>query len=431
MPLAPPVLSMPDPIESGEGSVDPLSLSRTYERLADRVLPAVTVRMNRIRFVTAMCLGALVCEAFDDDAVSSDGVTPPWLVYEWFVLEAFAREGGDLRGARIPGLQKVKTCLHAKRQVGAASYLKTPTVFGFTGIFRRLATKSKIVDEQLQLDDGGWELLRAWEREQGLSGLIQGKHGPGAELRRELADAVAKGLAAGSTVPRRSELWTQLATLLHPGAIGADEGNALLAWLRQSDPLTGELVALVEQHGQHVDRGGEADFLRAKARGASAELARHLSAIDAYEALCRPVDRAFQLLRHVSTTRSLGSVAAADFEKSPEAAAILDALPRGIARVLADPKLLDWEPDVRIVLDAFEQTTSPRALFDAIVAHHEAVQRRKPPDGKRPWIERARDGGVVLRPAYALQKWHDAPSYVHDYRTGTVCGFLADTGRLA
>jgi hypothetical protein len=40
---------MLDPIEGGEGSVDPLSLSRTYERLADRILPAVTVRMSRIR----------------------------------------------------------------------------------------------------------------------------------------------------------------------------------------------------------------------------------------------------------------------------------------------------------------------------------------------------------------------------------------------
>lgn len=102
MSLEPPVLSLLDPIEGNEGSVDPLSLSRTYERLADRILPAVTVRMSRIRFVTAMCLGALVCESFDDEAVASDGVTPPWLVYGWFAVEAFARGGEGTRGARIP-----------------------------------------------------------------------------------------------------------------------------------------------------------------------------------------------------------------------------------------------------------------------------------------------------------------------------------------
>ena len=48
MTLQPPTLSLPDPLQGSEGSVDPLSLQRTYERLADKVLPAVTVRMGRI-----------------------------------------------------------------------------------------------------------------------------------------------------------------------------------------------------------------------------------------------------------------------------------------------------------------------------------------------------------------------------------------------
>lgn len=431
MPLHPPVLSLLDPVEGSEGSVDPLSLSRTYERLADRILPAVTVRMSRIRFVTAMCLGALVCEAFGNDAVASDGVTPPWLVYEWFVIEAFAREGEDTRGARIPGLLKVKNCLRAHRQVGAESYLKTPTVFGFTGIFRRLATKAKIVDEQLRLDDGGWELLRAWEREQELGGLIQGKQGAGAELRRELQDAVAKGLTAGSTVPRRSEFWARIARLLDPDGIDVDEGRVLLRWLRHSHALTSEHVDHIEKHGEYIGRDGEAEFLRETARWASTDLASHLTAIDAYEALCRPVERAFDLLRHISTTRSLGPVSAADFDASPGASTLVDELIRGCARALQDPNLLDWEPDARIVIDTFERVTTPRELFEAVVKHHEASQRRKPPDGKRPWIEHTRDSGVVVRPAYPLPQWNDVPPYVHDYRTGTLCGFLADTGRLA
>lgn len=324
----------------------------------------------------------------------------------------------------------MKNCLHAHRQVGAASYLKTPTVFGFTGIFRRLATKAKIVDEQLRLDDGGWELLCAWEREQGLGGLIRGKQGAGAELRRELEDVVAKGLAAGSTVPRPGEFWAQIAERLDPDGIGVEEGRVLLRSLRQSDALTSEHVDHLEEHGKYVERGGEAEFLRETARRASAKLASHLSAIDAYEALCRPVVRAFDLLRHVSTTRRLGSVSAVDFDASPEAPALVDEVIRGCTRVLRDPNLIDWEPDVRIVIDAFDRVTKPRELFDAVVAHHEASQRRKPPDGKRPWIEHARDGGVVVRPAYPLPQWNEAPQYVHDYRTSTLCGFLADTGRL-
>ena len=97
-----------DPSEEGEGSIDPLGLQTTYERLADRLLPAVTVRMGRPRFVTAMAVGACVCEAWDSDRVAADGITPPWLVYEWLVVEAFVRAQSQLKAATgIPGIYQV------------------------------------------------------------------------------------------------------------------------------------------------------------------------------------------------------------------------------------------------------------------------------------------------------------------------------------
>ena len=74
-----------------EGSSDPLGLQPGYERLADRLLPAVTVRMGRPRFVTAMAVGACICERWDNDAVAADEITPPWLVWEWLLIEAFVR----------------------------------------------------------------------------------------------------------------------------------------------------------------------------------------------------------------------------------------------------------------------------------------------------------------------------------------------------
>ena len=71
-----------DPSEEGEGSIDPLGLQLGHERLADRFLPAVTVRMGHPRFVTAMAVGACVCEGWDSDTVAADEETPPWLVWE-------------------------------------------------------------------------------------------------------------------------------------------------------------------------------------------------------------------------------------------------------------------------------------------------------------------------------------------------------------
>src|SRR5438045_3788472 len=87
-----------DPSEEGEGSIDPLGLQPGYERLANRFLPAVTVRMGHPRFVTAMAVGACVCEGWDSDTVAADGATPPWLVWEWFVVESFIRAADSLSG---------------------------------------------------------------------------------------------------------------------------------------------------------------------------------------------------------------------------------------------------------------------------------------------------------------------------------------------
>lgn len=110
-----------DPSEEAEGSIDPLGLQPGYERLADRLLPAVTVRMGNLRLVTAMAVGACVCEDRDTDAVAADEITPPWLVWEWFVVEAFVRAEqslGDISG--IPGTRKVRRALRTQRQVSAS-----------------------------------------------------------------------------------------------------------------------------------------------------------------------------------------------------------------------------------------------------------------------------------------------------------------------
>lgn len=56
--LRPPILSAYEPEDRDEGSIDLLSLARTYERPADRIYPSITARMSRIRFLTAVAVGA-------------------------------------------------------------------------------------------------------------------------------------------------------------------------------------------------------------------------------------------------------------------------------------------------------------------------------------------------------------------------------------
>ena len=58
--LKPPFLSAYDPLADGEGSIDPLGLAATYERLADIILPGITVRMGRPAFPDGVG-GGCVC----------------------------------------------------------------------------------------------------------------------------------------------------------------------------------------------------------------------------------------------------------------------------------------------------------------------------------------------------------------------------------
>ena len=144
--LPAPFLSAYDPVSEAEGSIDPLGLAGTYERLADSMLPGITVRMRRPRFLTALAVGAHVCADFEPEQRAKDGITPPYLVFEWWVLEAFGRARDLLaEKGRIPGIQKAQNAIRNGRPLSAPAYLQVPSVFGFTGIFRRLARHTRIL----------------------------------------------------------------------------------------------------------------------------------------------------------------------------------------------------------------------------------------------------------------------------------------------
>ena len=159
--LMPPVLSEIDPLQKGEGSIDPLGLAATYERLANQMLENVTVRMSRIRFVTALAVGTAVCEAWEEDERASDGVSSPWQVFEWATVMAFvkAREAGGESVLQVAGSQKVQRALRAQYAISAKTYLKTPTVFGFGGIFRRFAVGTQVIGRDARLEEAGHALV--------------------------------------------------------------------------------------------------------------------------------------------------------------------------------------------------------------------------------------------------------------------------------
>jgi hypothetical protein len=434
MTLHPPFLSEFDQEAQADSGVDALGLQAMYERLADRILPALTVRMSRPRFVTAMALGAVVCAGRDDDEVAKDGVSPPWMVFEWHGAESLVRCREKLRDDhRIPGMLKIETALRQKRPISAASYLKTAAIFGFTGIYKRLAIALGILTDALGLDDSGYELVAAWERDQGMSGFQAGRDGEGAGLRDKLKRAVEQGMQGGRTVPLPGTLYEQIALLAEPLGAGRSEAQLLTALLRRpkkESEMAAELVDAIVKGGALVPRSDEPEFLRRTARHASDALNLRLGAIDAFESLCRPIIDAFDGIRLLSTENARAAIGVPEFREYARKAKLVQRVQDGVARVRADRVLLEWESGVRPLVDCFEPAKAPESLFRAVLDRHDKAQADKPPHGKRPWIERLPRDQVSVRAAYALDGTDDAFDYVHDYRTTSLSMFLRDLRRL-
>ncbi|HEU4476591.1 MAG TPA: hypothetical protein VFR71_07860, partial [Methyloceanibacter sp.] len=143
-------MTLPDPLVTGEGALDPLGLAMIGDRLADQILPGLRARMSRPRFVTALAVSAAVCDGLED-RFAADGITPAYLVFEWLVVEAFVRESDEEATRRIPGIQKARDVQSSGDAMCARTYLKTPTVFGFHGVYKPLARHLNLVDDELRL----------------------------------------------------------------------------------------------------------------------------------------------------------------------------------------------------------------------------------------------------------------------------------------
>lgn len=91
--MAFPFLTSYDPPGTSEGTLDPLGLYQIADQLAVQLVPAVRERMQRIRFLTAMAVGAMVTEGLVDDPEQRDA--SPYLVWEWLVVESLVRSIGD------------------------------------------------------------------------------------------------------------------------------------------------------------------------------------------------------------------------------------------------------------------------------------------------------------------------------------------------
>lgn len=427
-----PFLTAPDPDVLQEGSLDPLGMGRLADLLANEIAPEVTARMWRIRFVTAMAVGARVLEQ-PAEWMAEDG-TPAFLAFEWLVVEAFARTRGlaDLVG--VPGIQKAGRAVQAGRHVGSGDrYLATPKVFGFHGVYKRITIDSDVVDDRLELLPGrGEQLVDAWRADH----VGRGDARFGRDLTRikhEVAQALAHGeVRLGPT----SSYWQKIARWFAPAAAGSRERRLIWAWLVEPAHvgpagvgddlrrrLRAELMLLLRPEIATSD-DERALLLRLLAHGAlSRELRERLEAIESFEALARRLDDAFRLLRVRSSERRPTAVPAGDLAAHDELRAIAAELPKRFADASARLNELDLGTQLEEGLGVFRDVTSPAQLVDTLLDHHLEVQDRK---GKRPWFERLDEGVLARGPGVSFDPYSARETYVHPYRLLSLRSFCRD-----
>jgi hypothetical protein len=435
--LSLPFLTLPDPLESGEGALDPLGMATIGDRLADWLLPGMTARMSRPRFLTAIAVSAAVCDGLEDQ-IGSDGITPAYLVFEWLVVEAFVREAtaADVRGT--PGTLKVAQARKTGIPLSAKAYLKTPSVFGFHGIYKRLARHVGIIDEDFRLGDSGYSLLKIWEREQGVEGFLDSalSRTSATGTRQVLRSAVERGLEVAYTDRSGGwQGWEFLARHLAPASVGKREATFIRTLLTGVKGETrGEIIQLVGDAAKlnSADEVSEAVLVDGLLGRCSQELGRRFRTVIAYEELCRIVEDAFDWLRYLSThagARTIGVKEFAAVAEIGQAASILPGRLQSAERAL-DGAPLDAQHEFAKVAEYVDGVTCPEDLYHAVLHRHADVQQSKPPEGKRQWFEYAADGSVLLRLPYRL---HEQPSTERDwwgrpYRLDAVRSFCDDLG---
>jgi hypothetical protein len=426
-----PLLTEKDPAESAEGGVDPLGTEPLADALAVRLAPGVRERQRHPRFLTAMAVSLEVCSGFDEETLAADGVSEPWQVFEWYSVEGLVRTGES--GERVGLLSSLKAARAIADGVplSAKRYLKTPTIFGFHGVYRQLA-RTLGVEEGGRLGEAGFELAAVWAKEQGLDAFVGSGAGPGQTLRAQLRAAVQSGLEKGTTA--RSVAWSGWEFFrrhLAPYTAGPKEAAFIsAALLDDSKGFRRELIEfLISSEGLEIwEKNGSArEFYRVFRSTAREDLRGLLAAIEAFETFSRLCHDAFQDCLCEMTLRG-------GTKTSPKTLAVLPSVQLAARRVpdaFADAleKLAPVGEAARCseAFAGLAERGGASEWVERLLEHHRATQRRKPPNGKNPWFERFDDGSVILRPDYRTDEpgAHD-DSFVHLFRVGPLLQFAKD-----
>lgn len=430
MSLTFPFLTAYDPPGTSEGTLDPLGLYTIADQLAVQLVPAVRERMQRVRFLTAMAVGALVMEQLDPDLHRRN--VAPSLVWEWLVVEALVRDSGeDSRLWGDPGTLVTRRALDHHDYLDVRSYLKTPRIFGFHGVYKRLAMHLGLVDVHLAPGPNAESLVDAWAKDLGFGGIRGAK-----SVLADWVGAVARSLEekpARTKSKWNLDEWRCLAKALTPYGAGRAERRFLRDHLRAvGDRQLGALPAIWRLNQGFSDNDFREEALHDRLASEEPMLCPLLSAIGAYERFARSMQEAFDLLRAEASVKDCNGFEVTRIASDPgfqqsmrgletrhreaaEALAHLGASGTGVTGLFLER------------FRSFAEAVDAGECAIRLCAHHEDVQRSKSATGKRPWFDRLGGNRVYLRHAYRVKRGLPEPGrYVHAYRGQPIRRFYSD-----
>jgi len=425
-----PFFSSYDPSGTSEGTLDPLGLYQIADQLAVQLVPGVRERMQRIRFVTAMAVGALITEDLQDSPEVRDA--SPYLVWEWLVVEALIRtKEADPGIWGIPGSLVARRALNQHGYLDSRSYLKTPRIFGFHGVYKRLAIRLGIVDVHLGEGPNAAPLVDAWARGLGLGGLSKAK-----PILSRWTAAVRRSL--NEKPPRTkpnwtNETWAELAEGFAPGRVTFHEKRFLRNLLTDySDRRLGVLPTIWQLLSASENKALPEESLHDLLEAREPECASLLHAIRSYETFARSLQDGFDLMRAAAT-----NLDARGFEvKAIAGDAEFDLSVKDLHKRFAMAHHALGEIKITSVscqnlfderFGVFSEPIDAGACALALCAHHEAIQRGKSATGKRSWFDRLGPDRIYMRHAYRQKKREIQPGrYLHDYRSVPIRRFHTD-----
>jgi len=431
-----PFLSEYDPETKSEGSLDPLGTYSIADKLATVLVPGFRERMRRPRFLTAMAVGTVVCNQFDEELIAADDIIPPWQVYEWYVVQALVktfRGKPDIIG--LPGSDKASNAMNHDLKLNASRYLKSPSVFGFHGVYRTLARALDVTYND-QLGEHGDRLVRAWEKDQKLAGFLSPEGEEGKSFKSLLYYAVKEGIDIGEV--KRSWGWNFFNTIaehLVPSKIGNQEGKVLFDLIVSDHKgfrgiVILKLMEFLKSDSYHGNFG-ESAFYHDLFKDSSGDIKPLLKSILAYETFSRIITNAFEeILFHMS-----------DFKKQTDISEMseLRSIRYATKNIANQYKLtIDSFSETKgkiafqQTFDIFEQVRSASDFVELLIQHHRNIQKNKPPNGKMDWLVQTNMGKWIISPNYVRKKSLVMPddSFVHYYRTSSLLTFLKDLKKI-